>query len=153
MKISIKSATAVTALAMATVALYPRQSVADESPQPAPASTADDADQPVAEGTAGFAANMYFTDENGNRREPTAAEVKAAAEAFQKDLARLAGKHKGKTRVHKQPNGTVSATVATTHLEFLTVRENEDGTLTFGHSTMDEDGNVSFQPADDLPEM
>jgi hypothetical protein len=95
---------------------------------------------------------MYFTDRHGNPRNPTAEEVRKAARAFRQDLARLAGPHEGKTFVKKRPDGTVSAVVATSRLVFLSVQEEEDGTLTFGHSTVGADGNLRFKPATDLPE-
>src|SRR5690606_30014529 len=66
-------------------------------------------------------ANLHFTDAEGNRRQPTAAEVRAAAEAFQRDLARLAGQHKGQPNVQMRADGTVSATVGASKLVFLTV--------------------------------
>jgi hypothetical protein len=99
----------------------------------------------------GVAANVYFTDEQGNRRQPTAEEIKQAAEAFQRDLARIAGQHRGKPNQRTRADGTVSATVAVSKLAFLTVEE-RDGRLTYGHSPMDADGKVSLRPANDLPE-
>jgi hypothetical protein len=115
------------------------------------------ADDPAADETSGasapgVSANLYFTDENGNRREPTAAEIRAAAEAFQRDLARLAGQHRGKHYERTLPDGTVAATIAPSKLVFLTVHQNEDGELVYGHSVMDEDGKVAFEPVNPLPE-
>jgi hypothetical protein len=101
---------------------------------------------------AGISASMYFTDEFGNRREPTAQEIRQAAEAFQRDLTRLAGQHKDKPNVRSRPDGTVSATVAVSKLAFLTVQETDEGELIYGHSSMDEDGNVTFTTPTVLPE-
>jgi hypothetical protein len=95
---------------------------------------------------------MYFTDEVGNRRQPTAEEIRQAAAAFQRDLARLAGKHKDKPNVRSRPDGTVSATVAVSKLAFLTAQETDEGELIYGHSSLDEDGNVTFTSPDVLPE-
>ena len=100
----------------------------------------------------GVSANMYFTDDFGNRREPTAEEMRQAAAAFQRDLARLAGQHKDKPNVRSRPDGTVSATVAVSKLAFLTVQETDEGELIYGHSSLDEDGNVTFTSPDALPE-
>lgn len=100
----------------------------------------------------GVAANMYFTDEHGNRRQPGADEIRQAVEAFQRDLARLAGKHKDKLYTHTRADGTVSATIGASKLVFLAVQENDDGTLSYGHTTMEGDGTVTFKPATDLPE-
>ena len=101
---------------------------------------------------AGVSASMYFTDAQGNRRQPTEEEITRAAKAFQRDLARLAGKHKDKPYTQKRPDGTVSATIAASKLVFLSVQQNDDGTLTYGHTSMKDDGSVSFEPATGLPE-
>lgn len=130
---------------VAGASFHSPRTIADEPPQPPPG---DDAPAHGAK----MPASLYFTDENGNRRQPTEAELRQAAEAVQRDLARIAGEHKGKHYVRTRADGTVSATVALSKLQFLTAIENTDGTLTFGHATMDEDGNVSSRPATDLPE-
>ena len=130
---------------VAGASLHSPRAIADEPPQPPPG---DDTPAHAAK----MPASLYFTDENGNRRQPTEAELRQAAEAVQRDLARIAGEHKGKHYVRTRADGTVSATVALSKLQFLTATENPDGTLTFGHVTMDEDGNVSSRPATDLPE-
>lgn len=147
MKTSIEFCAAALAISfVAGVALLSPPAPADEPAAPAPA---DDA--PVR--GAKMPASFYFTDEKGNRREPTEAELRQAAEALQRDLARLAGQHKGKHYVKTQPDGTVSATVALTKLEFLIATENPDGSLSYGHATVDEDGQLPIRPAADLPEM
>jgi hypothetical protein len=70
----------------------------------------------------------------------------------QQDLARIAGQHKGKHYVTTHPDGSVSATVALSRLEFLIVTENPDGSLSYGHATVDEEGQLSIRPAAGLPE-
>lgn len=134
-------------LAAGSAGLHLPAAHADESPPPASASASDT----QVGGAAGLSGNLYFTDENGNPRNPTAAELIAAGEAFEKDLARLAGRHKGKPNVRTEPSGAIAATVATSQLVFLTATVNEDGSVTLGHATMDADGNVTAQPAT-LPE-
>lgn len=126
--------------------------VADEAAKVVEESASLHVAEEQAQGGPGPAANMHFTDEDGNRREPTAGEIREAAEAFRRDLARLARGQKGDYRLQTLPDGTVRATVAPSKLVFLNVRQTEDGELEFGHSTMDEDGNVSFEPASALPE-
>ena len=140
---------ALAALAMGNATLYAPAALAEESPEPPRAEDAATADST----DSGLSGNLYFTDENGNPRNPTAAELIAAGESFEKDLARLAGKHKGKLNVRTEPSGAVAATVATSQLVFLTATVNEDGTVTLGHSAVDADGNVVAQPVNDLPEM
>lgn len=100
----------------------------------------------------GFASNLYFTDELGNRRNPTAEERAELAKKFQNDLARMQGKNRGNQKSTKHANGSVSATVALSKLQFLTVQENADGTRNFSHQTMDEDGNVIWISSNDWPE-
>lgn len=143
---------ALAALAMGGATLYAPAAQAEDSPEPPRAEDAATADS-TDSGAAGLSGNLYFTDENGNPRNPTAAELIAAGESFEKDLARLAGKHKGKPNVRTEPSGAVAATVATSQLVFLTATVNEDGTVTLGHSAVDADGNVVAQPVNDLPEM
>lgn len=117
--------------------------------------SADEADEPQeaeaqSEGTSSVPASMHFTDEHGNRREPTAEEVRETAEAFQRDLARLAGKQRGKPQEETRPDGSVSVLVAPGKLVYLTVEQTEDGELRYHHTRLDEDGNVL--PANRLPE-
>lgn len=126
--------------------------VADETAAEPEEAAKVDTSETQPEATPGLAANMHFTDEDGNRREPTAREIREAAEAFRKDLARLSGRQKGDYDLRTLPDGTMRATIAPSKLVFLSVRETEDGDLEFGHSTMDENGNVPFEPANGLPE-
>jgi len=142
-----------TAVAVSGVSLISMQLLADETRE----GRSPPATKPVANAeeevtSTAVSANMYFTDRNGNPRNPTAEEVRRAARGFQQDLARLAGPHEGKTFVKKRPDGTVSAVVATSQLVFLSVQEGEDGTLTFGHSTVGDGDNPTLEPATDLPE-
>ena len=101
---------------------------------------------------AGLAAKTYFTDEFGNRREPTSEELREMSAGFQKDLARLAGKQKGNPNVQHHANGSVSATVGLSKLQYLTVQENPDGSRSYGHGKMDENGNVTLPAANSLSE-
>jgi hypothetical protein len=146
-----------TAVAVSGVSLISMQVMADEAREGRTPPATNNKNAPVATGeedvkSAAVSANMYFTDRNGNPRNPTAEEVRRAARGFQQDLARLAGPHEGKTFVKKRPDGTVSAVVATSQLVFLSAQEEEDGTLTIGHSTVGGDGNLTLKPATDLPE-
>jgi hypothetical protein len=125
---------------------------ATEPDSPAAREANDGAGDVEQQAQSGISASMYFTDEFGNRREPTAQEIRQAAEAFQRDLTRLAGQHKDKPNVRSRPDGTVSATVAVSKLAFLTVQETDEGELIYGHSSMDEDGNVTFTTPTVLPE-
>ena len=142
------------AVAASGISLISTLTLAEEATEPvSPASTeVNEAGKKDQRTQVGISTNMYFTDEFGNRREPTAEEVRQAAQAFQRDLARLAGQHKGKPNVRSRPDGTVSATVAVSKLAFLTVQETDDGELIYGHSSMDEDGNVTFTSPNVLPE-
>ena len=115
------------------------------------ASEANEADASHGADT-GFAANVYFTDEFGNRRDATAEERAELAKRFQSDLAKLQGKNKGKLKQTQHANGAVSAPVALSKLQFLTVQENGDGTRSFNHQTMDESGNVSWESTNEWPE-
>lgn len=126
--------------------------VADEEAAAVEEAANVDTSETQPEGGAGLAANMHFTDEDGNRREPTAQEIREAAEAFRRDLARLSGRQKGDYDLRTLSDGTMRATIAPSKLVFLSVRQTEDGDLEFGHTTMDEDGNVSFERANGLPE-
>jgi hypothetical protein len=142
-------------VALSGISFTSALTLADEATEPVSAASreandgAGDADQ---QAQTGISANMYFTDEFGNRRQPTAEEIRQAAAAFQRDLARLAGKHKDKPNVRSRPDGTVSATVAVSKLAFLTAQETDEGELIYGHSSLDEDGNVTFTSPDVLPE-
>jgi len=146
-----------TAVAVSGVSLISMQLLADEAREGRSPPATNNNSAPVANAeeevtSTAVSANMYFTDRNGNPRNPTAEEVRRAARGFQQDLARLAGPHEGKTFVKKRPDGTVSAVVATSQLVFLSVQEGEDGTLTFGHSTVGDGDNPTLEPATDLPE-
>jgi len=101
----------------------------------------------------GLAGNLYFTDEQGNPRNPSAEELIAAGKDFQRDLARIAGKNSGKTLETKHANGATSAVVALSKLSFLVAETDEEGNLVLRHGALDENGNV-VTPADaELPEM
>lgn len=100
-----------------------------------------------------LAGNLYFTDEQGNRRNPTPEELISAGEGFQKDLARIAGKNKGKTVETTHSNGSTSAVVALSKLSFLVAETDEDGNLVLNHGSLDENGNVVTPSAPELPEM
>jgi len=100
----------------------------------------------------GISASVYFTDEFGNRRNPTLEERAALSAQFQKDLARIAGKNRGNPNVKQYDNGAVSATVALSKMQFLVVHENPDGSRTFSHAPLDEDGNVALPEASTWPE-
>jgi hypothetical protein len=146
-----------TAVAVSGISLISMQVMADEALEGRTSPATNNKNAQVAAGeeeakSAAVSANMYFTDRNGNPRNPTAEEVRQATRAFQQDLARLAGLHEGKTYVKKRPDGTVSAVVATSQLVFLSAQEEEDGTLIIGHSTGGDDGNLTLKPATDLPE-
>jgi hypothetical protein len=147
-----------TAVVVSVLSVTCIQSLADEArdsrstPLPGELNRQPPSDDEERSGAA-VSGNLYFTDEEGNRRQPTAEEVRQAAQAFQKDLARLAGKHKDDPNVQTHPSGAVSATVAVSKLAFLTVEQNEDGSLSFGHATMDEHGNIIPKSATSQPEM
>jgi hypothetical protein len=101
----------------------------------------------------GVSANMHFTDEQGRPRLPTEAERAALAEAFQADLLEL-------TRGKRIPKGSQSmqtgverAVVGASHLRFLTVTVDENGSPSYGHSSIDEDGRIAVNQDDSLPEM
>lgn len=141
------------ALAAGSASMHASSARADETPPPAAGSDTDEAAATADRdsGAGGLAGNLYFTDENGNPRNPTAAELITAGEAFEKDLKTLAGKHYGKPNLRTEPSGAVAATVATSQLVFLTATVNEDGTVTIGHAALDADGNPVVEPAA-LPE-
>lgn len=154
MKTSTRSLiTACTAIAVAGIAAYSHLVASPPAEAPPDTDRIPTESDAATVGGAGVSGSLHFTDERGNRRNPTAAEARAAARAFQNDLDRLAGPHKDKPNVRTLPNGAVAATVATSRLTLLTAEENADGTLTYSHPTTDDDGNVSTQPATDLPEM
>jgi len=103
---------------------------------------------------AGVSAGMVAVDkETGKLRAPTAEERAALAAGFQKDLARLTKKQRKQPQVRTLPNGATAATVGLSRLEFLVVETNEDGSLSFSHAPIDDDGNVVAPPAPSLPEM
>ena len=141
------------ALAAGSASMHAPPAEADDSPPPAASSATDEAATATGpdSGAGGVAGNLYFTDEHGNPRNPTAAELITAGEAFERELKRLAGQHYGKPNVRTEPSGAAAATVATSHLAFLTATVNEDGTVTISHSAVDEDGKPVVEPAA-LPE-
>lgn len=147
---------AAAALAAGSATLHAPPAHADESP---PATATDDAGaanaappENVDSGAAGLSGSLYFTDENGNPRNPTAAELITAAEGFEKDMERLMGPQKGKPDVRTLPSGAVAATVPASRMVLLIAVQNEDGTVAVGHAAVDEDGNVVIPPANELPE-
>ena len=100
----------------------------------------------------GLSAATYFTDEVGNRRQPTAEERSAMSAAYQEYMAESAGKYRGNHNVQEHANGSVSATVGLSKQQFLTVQENADGSRTFNHVQPDENGNVLLPPTNNLAE-
>lgn len=100
----------------------------------------------------GLMAKTYFTDELGNRRQSTAEERALLSAAFQKDLTKMIGKNKGNPNIQEHANGSVSATIALSKLQFLTIRENSDGSRSFSHEQLDENGNVMLPVAKNLAE-
>jgi hypothetical protein len=100
----------------------------------------------------GLSANTYFTDELGNRRQPTEEERVAMGKGYQKDLARVAGKNKGNPNIQQHTNGAVSATIGLSKMQFLTVQENPDGSRSYAHGKMDENGKVILPKASSLAE-
>lgn len=100
-----------------------------------------------------LAGNLYFTDENGNPRNPSAEELISAGKDFQKDMARIAGKNKGKHLEKTHSHGATSAVVALSKLSFLVAETDEDGNLELNHGVLDENGNVVISSATELPEM
>ncbi len=149
MKTNTKQFTVLAAVALAVSGLS-IQIKAEESSDPPSPGTAENQDQVAGTGVAG---NLLFTDEQGNPRNPTAEELVVASENFQRDLATLAGKNKGKLNVQTHANGATSATIALSKLAFLIVEENEDGSLSYMHATLDEDGNAIPSIAPSQPEM
>ena len=101
----------------------------------------------------GAPAAMYFTDDRGNPRLPTAAERAQLAAAFQSDLAALTRNKRIPAGSKREPNGAVSAVVATRKLQYLVAGVDEDGNVTFGHAQADDDGKVDSRPVNKLPEM
>lgn len=144
-------------LAAGSASLQAPPAHADESPPvqagelPPPTAATEAPDPAAADGSAGgVSGNLYFTDEHGNPRNPTAAELITAGKAFEKDLKRLAGNHYGKPNLRTEPSGATAATVATSQMVLLTAVRNEDGTVTISHSALDENGDMPAPPA--LPE-
>lgn len=117
------------------------------------ASEAAAADQATDQAAAGVSGNFHFTDEQGRARNPSPEELIATSEGLQADLERITGKKPGKVEAQTHANGMVSANIAPSKLVFLTVQENEDGTLSYRHAELDEDGELSAQPDNSLPEM
>lgn len=152
MKTNVPSlAAALATIGIASVALHASLTRAGDLPK-ASAEPAAESDEPRAEGTSGISGNLHFVDEHGNPRQPTAAEMRELAAALKKDLARIAGPHKGRAYERTEPSGAVAATVATSNLVFVTAIRKEDGTLAIGHSS-GEDSTVSAKAVDHLPEM
>jgi len=116
-------------------------------------------DQEIASGNAtgdslaGISAGMRFNDEQGNARMPTEAERAALAEAFQADIANLTRGKRAPAGEQRQRDGSYRAVVGAKKAQFLTVSIDDDGKATFGHSSMDESGQVEPASANDLPEM
>lgn len=136
MKITIRPlVTALAAVGVAGVVSYAALTAADATSKAPPSqdSSAATPTEPTS-GTAGLSANMYFVDEHGNPRMPTAAEMRTLADALKRDLAGIAGPHRGKRYERTLPSGAVAATVATSVLVFLTATGNGDGTVTIRHS-------------------
>jgi hypothetical protein len=100
----------------------------------------------------GVSGSFLFTDELGNRRLPTEEEATAMGLLFQKDMDRLVGKNRGNVKQIKHPHGGVSSTIALKQLEYLMVRQNADGTISYGHAGMDEHGIVQQPTVNTLPE-
>lgn len=114
------------------------------------------ADDPVIDDSAtasSAAAAMHFTDDKGNPRASSAAERAELAAALQADLARLTRGKPIPQGSRTLPDGSVSAVVGTQNIQFLTVTLDEEGNATFGHSSMDEQGQIEPPAASDLPEM
>lgn len=155
MRITIRSvATAIAAVGVASVVSYAAVTAAGDAPKhrPSQPSSAATSAEPTS-AAAGLAGNMYFVDEQGNPRIPTASEMRTLADALKKDMARIAGRHRGKRYERTLPSGAVAATVATSELVFLTATRNEDGTLTIGHSGTGHDIVVTPEAAGNAPEM
>lgn len=140
---------ALTAVGISGAALVGLPAPDGGAARPPTSATVDSAGDPAA-GEPRASATLHFTDPRGNPRNPTADEARAAAQAFRKDLERLAGSQRGKANVRTLPSGAVAATVATSKVSLLYAVEDEDGTVTIGHSTAD--GDVPLRPANDLPE-
>lgn len=150
--INIRKSPLPVALAIAAT-LVAAQGVAedtkDSQPLPAVKIEANSDQQP----SSTLAGNLYFTDENGNPRNPTAEELISAGEDFQKDLARIAGENKGKPMETTHSHGATSAVVALSKLQFLVAETDEDGNLVVNHGSLDENGNILTPSASELPEM
>ena len=102
----------------------------------------------------GVSAGMAAVDKNtGKLRSPTTEEREALAKGFQKDLARLARKQKKQPQMRTHDNGATSATVGLSKIRYLVVETNEDGSMSYGHAEMDDDGNIVTDSTASLEEM
>lgn len=102
---------------------------------------------------AGVSAGMRFNDDKGNARMPTEAERAALVEAFQADIVKLTKGKRFPAGEQRQRGGSYKAVVGAEKVQFLTVSVDEEGKRTFGHSSMDESGQVDPESANELPEM
>lgn len=101
-----------------------------------------------------LAANMYFTDKDGNRRNPTAQELMTANDGFQRDLDRIVGKNRKLRGVQTtHANGSTSAVVALSKLSYLVAETDEDGNLVIKHGAADESGEIVAPTSPEWPEM
>lgn len=119
----------------------------------APIPPAPDLEAHAAASGSGLPASMYFVDQNGNPRMPTAAEMRALADALKKDMARIAGPHQGKRYLRTEPSGAIAATVATSKLAFLVATRNPDGTISITHAGSAGDVLRTPTAASNAPEM
>ena len=110
-------------------------------------------DNAAGDSLSGVSAGMRFNDDQGNVRMPTAAEHAALAEAFQADIAKLTKGKRLPAGEQRQRGGSYKAVVGAEKVRFLTVSIDEEGGKTFGHSSMDESGQVEPASGNDLPEM
>lgn len=81
----------------------------------------------------------------------TAQEAEDQSEAYADDKARIAaerGVPQAESTVTTDENGMKSAVVALSSLKMLVVRQNEDGTLTYGHAANQEEAD-DFIASDD----
>jgi hypothetical protein len=101
-----------------------------------------------------LAANLYFTDKDGNRRNPTAQELITAGEGFQRDLDRIVGKNKKMRDVQTtHSNGSTSAVVALSKLSYLVAETDEDGNIVIKHGAADQNGEIVAPASPEWPEM
>lgn len=143
----LKTAVAVAATLVATQGLADD---AKDTPQP----DGDAVDKAAAvQPASSMSGNLYFTDENGNPRNPSAEELIAASADFERDMDRIAGKKRGKPVEQTHANGSTSAVVALSKLSYLVAETDEDGKLVIKHGSADETGEVVTGSAQELPEM